>query len=63
MRYMLLKVGDIVKDGDEEYSEVDNGETVDPVRWRPVAAEYIGEVYDELVPVRRRVRVSGEKGP
>ena len=58
-RYILLNVGEIVKDGDEEYCA---DEIMDlPAKWRPVAAEYIGEVYDELVPVRREVRVSGGK--
>jgi len=61
-KYILLNVGDEVRDSDEEYSALDNGVTVAPQRWRPVAVEFIGETVQEIdPPVRREIRVSGAK--
>lgn len=58
-RYILLNVGEIVEDGDEEYSAIDNGFVVEPYKWRSVAVEFMGEGVQEIdPPVRRRIKKS-----
>ena len=55
-----MSVGEIVEDGDEEYSA---DELMDePVRWRPVPVNFIGEAVQEASdpPVRRAINVSAD---
>ena len=59
MRYILLNVGELVEDGDEEYSALDNEAAVELERWRPVSVNFIGEYVQEIdPPVRRRIKLS-----
>ena len=52
--YYLLNVGDIVEDGDEEYSADELMDKYPEPKWRPVAVIFVGEaVQDEDPPVRR----------
>lgn len=51
-RYILLNVGEKVKDGDEEY---------DFVEWRPVSVEFIGEAIQEIDPPVRRIEIRTTK--
>ena len=57
--YRLLEVGEIVEDGDEEYSadELMDDPLCPEPKWRPVAAEFIGEAVQEYIdpPVRRKI--------
>jgi hypothetical protein len=60
MRYILLNVGEIVEDGDEEYieDELDDVDCPEP-SWRPVSVNFIGEYVQEIdPPVRRRIKLS-----
>jgi hypothetical protein len=55
--YRLLNIGEIVEDGDEEYSSDELMDDVDcPCpEWRPVSVTFIGEAVQEAIdpPVRR----------
>ena len=61
--YVLLNIGEIVKDGDEEYSpdptdigdpDVEEDMEAPDYEWRRVAVEFIGEAVQETdFPVRR----------
>lgn len=57
--YYLLDVGDIVEDGDEEYSEneIFMKQDCPQPQWRPVTVEFIGEAVQEIdPPVRRKCK-------
>jgi hypothetical protein len=58
--YRLLNIGEIVEDGDEEYSSDELMDDVDcPCpEWRPVSVTFIGEAVQEAIdpPIRREDR-------
>jgi len=60
IKYILLNVGDIVEDGDQEYSPegIDMlDDSVSPLEWHDVSVTFIGEAVQENdPPVRRKMK-------
>jgi len=56
-RYFLLNIGDLVEDGDEEFSADELMDKYPEPKWRPVTVNFIGEtVQEEDPPVRRNMK-------
>jgi hypothetical protein len=56
-KYILLDVGDIVEDGDQEYKPDEHYENNAPYNWFNIFRMRIGEVIQENdPPVRRKVK-------